>query len=84
MLFNRIFAFLLLIILFPLILLFSVIIFFYDFKNPFYLSERVGKNLKKFNMIKFRTMIVDAEKSKIFSTKKDDNRITPIGNFLRK
>jgi exopolysaccharide biosynthesis polyprenyl glycosylphosphotransferase len=51
----------------------------------FYHQERVGRNGKKFNILKFRTMIVDAEKSggPQFASK-DDSRITTAGRFLRK
>ncbi|MFN0275249.1 MAG: sugar transferase [Chitinophagales bacterium] len=51
----------------------------------FYIQERVGKNAKKFNIIKFRTMIVDAEKlyGPQFASKGDE-RITRVGKFLRK
>ena len=69
----------------PIIILICLIVFFSDFNNPFYLSERVGKNFKIFKMIKFRSMIVNAEeKSGPVWTSDDDPRITPIGMILRK
>ena len=51
----------------------------------FYSQERIGENNKKFNIIKFRTMIVDAEKNSgpQFAQKRDP-RITRVGNVLRK
>ncbi len=51
----------------------------------FFMQERVGKNGRTFNIIKFRTMIVDAEKNTgpQFAAINDE-RITPIGKFLRK
>lgn len=55
-------------------------------KGPlFYRQERVGENNKIFNIIKFRTMIIDAEKETgpQFAQKNDD-RITRIGKVLRK
>ncbi|MEZ5014998.1 MAG: sugar transferase [Chitinophagales bacterium] len=51
----------------------------------FYKQERVGENNKAFNIIKFRTMITDAEKEggpQFAQT--NDPRITPVGNVLRK
>ncbi len=48
----------------------------------FYLSERLGKNNKKFKLIKFRTMR-EENNSRDF-TKKDDARITAFGSWLRK
>ena len=46
-------------------------------------QERLGKGGKSFYILKFRTMIVDAEKSGVYSDNKDP-RVTKIGNFLRK
>lgn len=51
----------------------------------FYHQERVGKAGKPFKIIKFRSMVVDAEKfSGAVWAKEDDPRITPAGRFLRK
>lgn len=49
----------------------------------FYTQDRVGKNGKIFKMIKYRTMIRNAEKSGAVWAKKGDTRITPFGRFLR-
>ena len=49
----------------------------------FYIQERVGKNGKTFNMVKFRTMIKNAEQSGAVWAKKNDVRITAFGKFLR-
>ena len=68
----------------PILLLISILIWKYDKKFPFYISARVGKNNILFNTIKFRTMIVDAEKTGIVSTSNKDLRITPIGHKIRK
>ena len=74
------------IILSPLILIISILIKI-DSKGPiFFLQERLGKNGKVFRIIKFRTMIVNAENIgdglKVKSEK--DNRITKMGKILRK
>lgn len=74
------------IILSPLILIISILIKI-DSKGPiFFLQERLGKEGKAFRIIKFRTMIVNAENIgdglKVKSEK--DNRITKIGKILRK
>ena len=68
----------------PIFLITPLLIFLYDFKNPLYTPDRVGKNFQKFKMIKFRSMIINADKNKVDSTKSDDSRITPIGKFIRK
>lgn len=50
-----------------------------------YRQERLGLNGKKFNIIKFRTMYVDAEKHGAqWSAGDADVRITKIGRILRK
>lgn len=50
----------------------------------FYTQERVGKNGKTFQILKFRTMINNAEKEgAVFSTP-NDSRVTPFGKFMRK
>ena len=51
----------------------------------FYSQNRIGKNKKVFKVIKFRTMIPEAEKASgaVWSTK-DDPRITRIGHLLRR
>ncbi len=48
-----------------------------------YTQERIGKNDKIFKIIKFRTMIKNAEKNGIKWAQKNDVRITPFGKFLR-
>ena len=45
---------------------------------------RLVKNGKRFRKVKFRTMVRDAEKHGPQWAKKDDNRVTSVGRFLRK
>lgn len=49
-----------------------------------YSQSRLGKDGKEFNIYKFRTMVIDAEKDGAVWAKKNDDRVTPIGAFLRK
>ena len=49
----------------------------------FYTQKRIGKNGKEFNIYKFRSMVVDAEKSGAAMAKKGDARVTPFGKVLR-
>ncbi|GMR19258.1 MAG: hypothetical protein BMS9Abin34_390 [Patescibacteria group bacterium] len=49
----------------------------------FYFQKRVGKDGKTFEMVKFRTMVPDAEKNGAQWAEKDDPRITKFGRFLR-
>ncbi len=50
----------------------------------FYLQERVGLDGEPFNIIKFRSMRLDAEKFGAQMASENDPRITKIGNALRK
>lgn len=50
----------------------------------FFFQERVGLRGKKFNIIKFRSMTKDAEKSGPQLSSDNDMRITKFGKFMRK
>lgn len=50
----------------------------------FFRQIRVGEKGKEFEILKYRTMVVDAEKLGKQITVGNDNRITKIGAFLRK
>ncbi|WP_274169692.1 sugar transferase [Halalkalibacter sp. APA_J-10(15)] len=51
----------------------------------FFKQERVGKHNKPFQILKFRSMIVDAEaKTGPVLAKSSDSRITKVGAFIRK
>jgi exopolysaccharide biosynthesis polyprenyl glycosylphosphotransferase len=69
----------------PFWLILAVIIKF-DSPGPiFYRQERVGKDGRKFSIVKFRTMVQNAEQ--LTGPKwadKDDPRITRVGRFMRK
>ena len=50
----------------------------------FYTQERVGKNGKIFNIVKYRTMVKNAElEGAVFATI-NDSRVTPFGKIMRK
>jgi exopolysaccharide biosynthesis polyprenyl glycosylphosphotransferase len=50
----------------------------------FFWQERVGIHGQSFRMMKFRTMVMDAEKNGPQLSSSHDQRITRIGKFLRK
>lgn len=50
----------------------------------FYKQERIGQHGHKFNILKFRSMAVDAEKDGPALSSKDDSRITPWGRVMRR
>jgi lipopolysaccharide/colanic/teichoic acid biosynthesis glycosyltransferase len=68
----------------PLLLIVCVIVWTKDWHTPFYIADRVGKEGKLFSMVKLRSMIVNADSTGVDSTGKNDDRITPIGHFIRR
>ena len=84
---KRIFDFLAsaigIVLLSPLLLIIAVWIKLDSKGSVLFKQERVGKDNKFFDILKFRTMVVDAEKSG-FYTSENDSRITKSGDFLRK
>lgn len=68
----------------PLLLTVMFLVWRQDRHSPFYVAPRVGLNQKDFNMVKLRSMIIDADKTGVDSTGSSDQRITPIGKFIRK
>lgn len=81
---DRFFCCLFLLLLSPLLFIVSVLIRL-DSPGPiFFIQERIGKDGQPFKLIKFRTMYLDAEKHGPQWAKKNDNRITNIGYYLRK
>lgn len=82
---DIVFSLILLIVTSPVTLLAAIAIKLESEGPIFYKQERMGLNGKIFKIIKFRTMINDAEKytGPVWSTK-NDPRITRVGKFLRK
>lgn len=89
------FSLLALILLFPFLIVVSILIFLEDHHNPFFVQDRVGLNGHVFKMYKFRTMRVNShdQRSELLSQNEDqggnfklsnDPRVTKIGGFLRK
>lgn len=82
--FDIFFSVLLFILFFPIFLIFSIWIKI-DSKGPvFYRQERITQYGKKFRIFKFRTMVQNADKIGSLVTTKDDNRITKVGEKIRK
>jgi lipopolysaccharide/colanic/teichoic acid biosynthesis glycosyltransferase len=73
-----------LIILSPVVFLLAILIKTEDKGPVFYLGNRVGKDGKPFKVLKFRTMVLNADKIGGPSTADDDPRITRIGKVIRK
>lgn len=73
-----------LIILSPLFFLIAIAIKVYDNGPVLYKQKRIGRNGKIFTMVKFRTMVPDADKKGKLITMGSDDRITRVGKILRK
>jgi lipopolysaccharide/colanic/teichoic acid biosynthesis glycosyltransferase len=68
----------------PVFLLISIWIKLTSEGPVMYRGVRVGMGGKTFQMLKFRTMVLNAEKLGSSSTAEDDLRITRVGRFLRR
>ncbi len=83
--FDMFFALIVLILTSPLLVILGIIVKFTSSGPVFYKQERLSMTGKKFFMIKFRSMVLDAEKNTgAVYVKKDDSRYTSIGRILRK
>jgi exopolysaccharide biosynthesis polyprenyl glycosylphosphotransferase len=79
----------------PLMVTIALIIKFTSPGPVFFIQERIGMNRRKFKLLKFRSMVMDAEARKkdlaalnemdgpAFKIR-NDPRVTPIGRFIRK
>ncbi|HEX3279712.1 MAG TPA: TIGR03013 family XrtA/PEP-CTERM system glycosyltransferase [Pyrinomonadaceae bacterium] len=68
----------------PIALVTAVVIKLESSGPIFYRQERVGKNGRPFNVMKFRSMRADAEKAGPVWASKDDDRTTRVGKIIRK
>ncbi|MCP5520994.1 MAG: sugar transferase [Verrucomicrobiales bacterium] len=85
----------LLLVLSPVLLLIALLIKVTSPGPVFFVQRRVGMNKRTFNLLKFRSMVANAEERKdeiaalnemdgpVFKIRKDP-RVTPLGRFLRK
>lgn len=75
-----------LIIMSPILLLVALAIKICDGGSVFYTQERITLDGKKFEILKFRSMIenADAQENATLVATENDNRITPVGKFIRK
>ncbi len=73
-----------LILLSPLFIIISILIKVGSKGDIFYVQKRLGQNFKEFNIYKFRSMKVNADKNGPSVTSCDDTRITKVGKFIRK
>lgn len=69
---------------FPVLLAVSVMVVRDSKGGVFYCQERVTQYGRKFRIIKFRTMVADADEIGTQVTVSDDSRVTKVGKKLRK
>jgi lipopolysaccharide/colanic/teichoic acid biosynthesis glycosyltransferase len=67
----------------PLLLAVTIAIWLQDFRSPFYIAPRAACGGGQFRMVKFRSMVVNADKLGGSSTAATDRRITPVGRLVR-
>lgn len=82
--FDIVASFLGLLILWPLLLLFMLLIWLQDFASPFYIAPRARRRGQTFDMVKLRSMVKNADKKGGASTAANDRRITWVGKLIRK
>lgn len=83
-LFDIVFSVIMLVLLTPVFIYFSIAIK-RDSPGPvFYKQERIGRYGKPFNILKFRTMYVDSENGTPKLSSANDERVTEVGRILRK
>lgn len=82
--FDIVFSLIGLLILLPFFILIAIFIKLGSTGPVFFVQKRVGKDNVDFNLIKFRTMKLNADKQGLLTVGGRDPRITGIGFFLRK
>jgi hypothetical protein len=82
--FDLVVSFVMIIALLPVFIIIALLIVRDSKGGVFYCQERVTEYGKKFKIIKFRTMVKDADKVGSGITTSNDNRITKLGEKLRK
>lgn len=82
--FDKVLAIILLIILSPVILILSILIKLDSPGKVFYRQERITTYGRSFKIFKFRTMVSNADKLGSLVTLQNDNRITRVGEKIRK
>lgn len=68
----------------PLMALITIVVLLSGRGSPFFIQERVGKDMETFRLFKFRTMHTAAEKKGLITVGTDDSRITCAGRILRR
>lgn len=67
----------------PILLVIMAAVWMQDGRSPFYIAPRAARGGGTFRMVKFRSMVVNADRIGGSSTAATDRRITPVGRFVR-
>jgi exopolysaccharide biosynthesis polyprenyl glycosylphosphotransferase len=82
---DAVFSAVVFLVLSPVLLVAALAVLFTMGRPVIFAQERCGKDMRPFRVLKFRTMVNDAEKlSGPVLAEEDDPRITPLGRFMRK
>jgi lipopolysaccharide/colanic/teichoic acid biosynthesis glycosyltransferase len=73
-----------LVVMSPVMVWVAIKVYGHDHGPVFFRQRRVGRGGREFGMLKFRSMVIDADKLGGYSTAEGDPRITPIGGFIRR
>lgn len=73
-----------LLVLSPVLAVILFLVWRQDRHSPFYIAERAARGGGSFRMVKVRSMVVNADRTGVESTSAADNRITPLGHFIRR
>jgi lipopolysaccharide/colanic/teichoic acid biosynthesis glycosyltransferase len=83
-LFDVVFSFVGLLVVSPLILVITILMKLSSAGPVLYAGTRIGRFGKPFRLLKFRTMVMNADKIGGPSTADDDPRVTRVGRVLRR
>ena len=67
----------------PLLFLLALIVKFTSKGPVFFIQERIGRNGQPYKILKLRTMTGLPDQNEKKWTKSEEERITPVGHFLR-
>ncbi|EYB69478.1 hypothetical protein DEIPH_ctg005orf0038 [Deinococcus phoenicis] len=71
-------------VLLPVMAVVALVVWFNSGRPVLFWQERVGQNGQTFRIVKFRTMSADSERRGPAFARRGDQRVTPVGSFLRK
>lgn len=68
----------------PILLPVMLLVWWQDRSSPLYVAPRMGAGERPFRMVKLRSMVKHADRTGVDSTGANDQRITPVGHFIRR